>query len=153
MVNGLYLGDAFGWDTENTAKVAITQLRTQNLIDVEKCPKAQLIKNRYLRWLPNVLKIFGYIPGINVVAGIVAIANSKKDSDALGPNHTARWIGRGIVMIISGPLLLVIDLIKYLFDRNTANRYSKNNPDLMNAFNTSHGHNTPPYPGHPIRCI
>ena len=153
MTNRLYLGHAFGWDTEITAKVAISQLRDKQIISTHDCPKAQLIKNRSYRRIPNTLKLIGYFPGLHIVAGIVAIAHSWKNSHACDPNHQNMWIGRGIAMIIAGPGLLVVDAIKYLFDMHIANMYKKANPAAMQAFNTPHGHTTAYWPGHPIRCI
>lgn len=151
-IDKMYLGDAFGWDTENNAKVAIAQLRENNLIQTNKCPKAQLIKNESIRWQPNALKILGYIPVFNIIAGIVAIAAAKNDLLGLGPDHTARWRGRGVAMIIGGPLLFIVDLIKFIGDRDIVKRYQKAHPQLIEAFNTSHGHTTAYWPGYPISC-
>ncbi len=151
-IDKLYLGDAFGWDTENNAKVAIAQLRENNSIQTNKCPKAQLIKNESIRWQPNALKILGYIPVVNIIAGIVAIATSKDDSLELGPNRTARWTGRGVAMIIGGPLLFIVDLIKFICDHQIVKRYQKKHPLSIEAFNTSHGHTLAYWPGHPVYC-
>lgn len=149
--NRLYLGDAFGWDTESTAKVAISQLRSENTIRTEECPCAQLIKNASFRWLPNGLKILGYIPIVNVFAGIVAFRNSEGFSGS-GPNHMIRWKIRGAAMIVGGPLLLAVDLIKHLFNLRIVNNYNREHADLIQAFNTNHRHSPSFWPGHPIHC-
>jgi hypothetical protein len=146
----LYLSDAFGWDTETTAKVAIAELR-EITIYKHRCPEEMLIKNRSYRWQPNILKILGYLPVINVIAGFVAIAGSKNFT-ASGPNHTALWKGRGVAMIFGGPLLLVVDLIVHLYNLSIANKYSKDNPQLIQAFNTGHQHTEAYWPGHPVFC-
>ena len=154
-IDKLYLGDAFGWDTENNAKVAIAQLRENNSIKCgpNDCSEAQLIKNGSIRWLPNALKILGYIPVVNIIAGIVAIATSKDNSSVLGPNHTARWRGRGVAMIIGGPLLFIVDLIKFICDHQIVKRYQKDYSASIEAFNTSHEHTVPCWPGHPVKCL
>ena len=72
MINRLYVGSAFGWDTEDLAKVAISQLREEKIIAVSVCPKVHLLKNESYRWMPNIVKILGYVPVINIVAGIAA---------------------------------------------------------------------------------
>lgn len=145
-----------GWDTESTAKVAIAQLREKNLIQTNKCPKAQLIRNESIRWMPNVLKILGYFLGLNIIVGIVVIVaakdESKGDLPKLGPDHTARWRGRGVAMIFGGPLLFIIDLIKFICNRSIVNRYQKAHPQLIEAFNTSHGHTLAYWPRHPVFC-
>jgi len=147
----LYLGNAFGWDTDTTAKVAIAQLREERIISVGKCPKAQLIKNESIRWQPNILKILGYIPVINIIAGIIAIANSE-NSREYNPNHTALWRGRGVAMIFGGPLLLVVDSIVHLYNLSIANGYSNDHANLIQAFNTAHAHTPAYWPGHPVYC-
>ena len=147
----LYLGNAFGWDTEATAKVAIAQLRAERMISVDKCPQAQLIKNESIRWHPNILKILGYIPVLNLIAGIVAIANAES-SHEYGPNHTALWRGRGVAMILSGPLLLIVDLIVHLYHLRIVNRYNSDHPNLIEAFNTTHAHTPAAWAGHPVFC-
>ena len=152
MVSRIYLGDAFGWDTESTAKTAIAQLREEKIISIDKCPKAQLIKNKSIRWLPNILKILGYIPVINVIAGIVAIANSEISHLGCGPNHAAKWRGRGVAMILGGPLLLVVDLIVHVSNLSIANKYSRDHADLIEAFNTTHEHTPALWPGFPVLC-
>lgn len=151
MVNRLYLGDAFGWDTNTTAQVAISQLREEKIINATKCPKAQLIKNESVRWLPNIIKILGYIPIINVIAGIVAIKNLD-NSPEYHPNHTAKWRGRGVAMILAGPILLVVDLITHISNLRIAKKYMKEHPDLIESFNTKHEHTPAYWPKHPVYC-
>ncbi len=151
MVNQLYLGYAFGWDTESIAKVAICQLREKNLI-AQKCPKAQLIRNEYIRQLPNILKIFGYIPVINVIAGAVAIAHAFH-SDKYSPNNAVEWRERGVAMIFCGPILLVVDLIVHLYHLKIANQYSETHTDLIEAFNVTHKHTKIHLPAQQVRCL
>lgn len=147
----LYLANAFGWDTDTTAKVAIAQLREEGIIRADKCPKAQLIKNESIRWQPNILKILGYIPVINFFAGILAIVSSESSHES-APNHNALWKCRGVAMIFGGSLLLIVDLIVHLFNLYIAHNYSNDHPDLIEAFNTSHGHTPAYWPGHPVYC-
>lgn len=153
MINRLYLADAFGWDTESKAKVAIAQLREEKIIDNQKCPKAQLIYNESVRGLPNLLKMIGYIPVINIFAGILAITQSPNNSAKYEPNHSARWKMRGVAMILTGPLLLIVDAIKFVYELKIANKYGKDHPKLMEAFNPSHKHTIAYWPGHPVDCI
>lgn len=152
-INQLYLGDAFGWDTESTAMVAISQLREKRIISVEKCPKAQLIKNGSLRWEPNLVKILGYIPGFNFLAGIAAMTQASSSGHTeFGPDHTAKWRGRGIAMLLTGPLLIIADLLVFLYNCTIVKKYQEAHPDLIAAFDTPHGHTGVPYPGHPVFC-
>lgn len=152
MINRIYLADAFGWDTETTAKVAIAQLREKKVIAL-KCPKAQLLRNESFRWKPNLLKILGYIPIINVIAGIIAIMNSEKN-EVFCPNHTEKWKRRGVAMIVGGPLLLIVDLIAHVYHLSIADKYKKDHPDLIKAFDTGadHYHTQAWYPGYPVYC-
>lgn len=152
MVNPLYLGYAFGWDTESIAKVAICQLREKKLIDHQKCPKAQLIRNEYIRQLPNILKISGYIPVINVIAGAVAIAHAFH-SDKYSPNNAVEWRGRGVAMIFCGPILFIVDLIVHIYHLKIANKYSKEHPNLIEAFNAEHKHTRIYLPAQKVKCI
>jgi hypothetical protein len=151
-MNKIYLGNAFGWDTERTAKVAISQLRDEGIIHVGGCAKAQLIKNESFRWMSNVLKVLGYVPALHIVAGIVAIVNPE-GSRGCSPNHNANWRWRGVAMIVGGPLLFIADLIQHLFDLRAVNQYNQAHPNAMQAFDVAHRHNKPPYAGHPVWCI
>ncbi len=148
----LYLGDAFGWDTESLAKVAIAQLRAKGAISARACPQAQLLKNESMRWMPNVVKMAGYIPGVNVVAGLMALGYAKDSSRGYAPNHTNSWRWRGTLMILAGPLLLIVDLIKYIYNLRVACQYRRDNPEAMRGFAVQHGHTIAYWPGHPIRC-
>jgi len=149
----LYVGDAFGWDSEALAKVAIVQLRAKGAISNSGCPKAQLLKNESMRWMPNVVKIAGYFPLINIAAGLMAIAYSKDSLDGYAPNHTACWKWRGVAMILTGPLLLIVDLIKYIYNLRIARQYMRDYPQSMLGFATNHNHTIAYWPGHPIRCL
>ncbi|NGX38217.1 MAG: hypothetical protein K1000chlam2_01389 [Chlamydiae bacterium] len=149
MTNTLYLGGAFGWETESRAKVAISQLRQGSKFFNENCPKAQLIKNGSIRWQANLVKILGYIPIINVLAGVVAITCAENGYE---PRNKQMWICRGVAMIFTGPLLLIVDLVKFIFDSTIVAKYNRENPERIEAFNTSHTHSHPFWPGHPIRC-
>lgn len=141
MLVNLYLGDAFGWENELTAKATISRLRQESTISAEKCPKAQLIKNGAIRRNTNILKILGYIPVINVAAGIVAIASAQNEAECR-PHNKQFWVCRGVAMILTGPLLAVIDLAKFIFDCVIAYKYSKENKEQIEAFNTSHNHSS-----------
>ncbi len=149
----LYLADAFGWDVESTAKVAISRLREEKIISRDKCPKAQLIKNGSLRWQPNLLKFFGYIPVVNVLAGIAIIAQADSvDKEFFRPDHRQFWIARGVAMIFTGPLLFLVDLVKVIYDYTVFLKFKEENKGLIEAFNTSHKHTPAYWPGHPIFC-
>jgi hypothetical protein len=148
----LYLSDAFGWDTESTAMVAISQLREESTNYRNKCPKSQLIKNASLRWQPNLAKILGYLPVVNVIAGTLAILYAKNEPE-LRPNHRQMWVVRGVAMILTGPLLFVADLIKFIFDSVVVAKYNRENQRLIQMFTVSHSHSIPPWPGHPVSCL
>jgi hypothetical protein len=151
-ISRLYLGDAFGWDTESAAKVAISQLRESNEIKTNKCPASQLLLNESVRWYPNALKFAGYIPVLNIIAGVLAITYSESGM-GVGPDHTPKWIGRGVAMMFGGPLLLIVDLVKYLYDRSIVDQYNAAYPALIEAFNVTHNHTKAYWPGHPVDCI
>lgn len=151
MIGRLYLGDAFGWDSEATAKVAISQLREAGIIKTSKCPKAQLIKNEPYRWMSNLTKTIGYLPLFQIIAGVAALTQLES-SPELDPNHVAKWKCRCVGMILGGPLLFVVDLIKYIHDRVIAYKYNRKYPHLIDTFNTKHEHSPANYPGHPIFC-
>jgi hypothetical protein len=151
MANRLYLSDAFGWETEWTAKVAISQLREEHIINTSACPKAQLIKNGSYRWMPNVLKILGYIPIINVVAGIIVFFVIE-DQPYYRPSHKQLWELRGVAMIFTGPLLMAVDLIKFIYDCTVAAKYCQENERIIARFDTPHEHSPSYWPGHPIFC-
>lgn len=152
MIDKLYLSAAFGWDSESIAKVAISQLRTESKIYCGTCPKAQLIKNGSFRWQPNMLKLVGYIPVINILAGVFALV-AVRNEYGLSPNHASMWKVRGVAMILTGPLLVIVDAIKFIFDSVIAAKYHRENPDLIEKFNTTHGHSNPPWTGHPVDCF
>jgi hypothetical protein len=153
MVDRIYLADVFGWDTEWTAKVAISQLRNDFFISSSKCPKAQLIKNGSIRWQPNLLKAVGYIPGLNIVAGIMAMALAENEHTLRPNDHKKWWMIRGIAMILTGPLLLIVDLIKFIFDVQIVLKYNKEHKDIIKKFDTLHTHTNPPWPMHPVSCL
>lgn len=135
----LYLVDAFGWGSESTAKVAISRLRQENIISTKKCPKVQLIKSESIRWHSNILKILGYIPGINVIAGIIAMACAQNEEE-LRPHNKQFWIGRGVAMIFTGPFLAIADLAKFIFDCTITAKYNRENKRLIEEFNVLHEH-------------
>ncbi len=151
----LYLGDAFGWETESTAKVAISELREEGKISSDsKCPKAQLIKNQSYRSQTNGLKVLGYIPIINIIAGIVAIVFSTDASNnECRPNNQKFWIARGVAMILTGPLLAIVDLGKFIFDKIMTAKYNKNHKELIEQFDTDHKHTPAFWAGHPVDCL
>lgn len=154
----LYLNNAFGWEAEPLAKVAITQLRVALKISDTECPGKQLAKNSAGRIWTNMAKFAGYIPVINVIVGTVIVgfalnANSVFAGNEYRPNNRAWWMRRGIATICTGPLLIIVDLIKFLYDLSVAAEYKTANEALIDRFNTGHEHSRPPYPGHPVRCI
>lgn len=150
MSDQLYLGEAFGWQTDYTAKVAISQLQQQSKITI-RCPKAQLMQAQSHLILVNGVKILGYIPVLNILAGGLAIHFASSGSSER-PNNREFWILRGVCMIFLGPLLAIVDAIKTIHDAIIAKKYRKENPELMAKFNTAHGHNVPGWPGHPVGC-
>ena len=150
----LYLGDAFGWETNTIAKTAISQLRERNSISNSACAKAQLIKNKSHRSQTNGLKVLGYIPIINVIAGIVAIVFSESALSSGSRSHNNQfWIARGVAMILTGPLLAIVDLGKFIFDNKIAAKYNRTHHELINQFDTDHGHTTAFWAGHPVQCV
>lgn len=151
-MTNLYLGEAFGWQTETIAKVAIAQLGEKNII-AKRCRQAQLLQAESFDPLNFGIKIFGYIP-FNILAGGLAIHHviTNNPEDSSQPYHNAFWILRGVSMIVAGPLLIAVDLIKTIYDEINAAKYIKANPKLMAQFNTPHTHNNPGWPGHPIWC-
>lgn len=149
----LYLGEAFGWETESRSKMIISQLREENKIVLSStCPKRQLVKNDMFRLQSNSAKLLGYIPVINIIMGLMAIYYSSKDSTS-GPNHRAMWIFRGIATILTGPLLIVADLAKTIFDQRIVAKYHREHPQLIQQFNVPHKHSPSYWPGHPVRCL
>lgn len=153
----LYSINVFGWDTNTTAKVAIAQLKEERVFSEDKCPKALLIHNQSIRWQPNILKILGYIPVINVVVGIAIISEKLANADSdntskYNPNYNGFWKARAVAMIFCGPLLLVVDLIVHLHHLRFAKRYSHDHANFIQAFNTTHNHSEAHWPGHPIFC-
>ncbi len=154
MLSKIYLGDAFGWDTEAKSKVAISTLREENKIETNKCPKAQLIKNEWFRGFSNAPKVLGYLPVLNVIVGIseIIFGLSAGEEETTRPNNGLFWIARGVVTILTGPLLAVVDLAKTLYDWTIVEKYNTENQGLIDAFNTSHGHSKSYWPGHPVSC-
>jgi hypothetical protein len=150
MINKLYLGDAFGWETDDTAKVAICHLRESSLI-TKKCPAAQLVKSRSYSVLPHLVKIIGYFPVLNILAGGLAIYGAE-GGNTNRPHNKLFWRLRGVAMILTGPLLIIIDAIKYAYDCRIAAKFSRENPKLIQQFNTSHTHSAAHWPGHPVMC-
>ncbi len=153
-MTSLYLGDAFGWQSENTAKVAISQLGEKNIIH-QRCRKAQLFQAQSHNPVNLGIKILGYIPVLNILAGSLAIysgiTNNSGRSERSHNNNF--WILRGVSMILLGPLLIAVDLIKTIHDEIIAAKYIKANPELIaQQFNIPHRHNSPAWPGHPVSC-
>ena len=154
-MTNLYLGDAFGWQSENTAKVAISQLGENHIIR-NRCRKSQLLKAQSFNPLNHGIKIFGYIPVLNILAGGFAIHFGIKSNPGASerPHNNAFWILRGISMILLGPLLIAVDLIKTIYDEIIAAKYIKANPKLIvKHFNVLHKHNNPAWPAHPAWCV
>lgn len=149
----LYLGEAFGWQTDSTAKVALSQLQEKSKI-TKRCPKAQLIQAQSHLPLINAVKILGYIPVLNILAGGLAIYFASEGGNSERPHNREFWILRGVCMILFGPLLAIADLIKTICNETIAKKFCKENPELIAKFNTSHAHNTPGWwpAGQPVRC-
>lgn len=151
-MSNLYLGDAFGWQSENIAKVAISQLGDKNVIS-DRCRKAQLIHAQSFNIENLGIKILGYIPFLNIIAGSVTIyLGINERGNSLRPHHNKFWFLRGVSMIVLGPLLIVVDLIKTIHDQIIARKYINANPELIDKFNVLHTHNEPGWPGHPVDC-
>lgn len=139
MVQRLYLGDAFGWETKSITKVGISQLREKNIIG-NKCAKAEL-KNHQTG---NLIKVLGYIPVLNIIIGSLAIHGARKiqnTNQKYNPHTKELTIVRGVSMILFGPLLVPVDAIKTIYDRIVAAVYAKKHPELMEQFNCPHKHN------------
>jgi len=151
------LGSPFGFETEYTATVAIAQLRERNIIRVGNCPEAQLIKNRSYRWITNAVKFLGCIPGPHfiiasiaylVLFGIGAPFSQFPHHDT--PYHNIKWKCWVVATLFIGtllkcPLMLVVHLTATCARLRIADKYSKEHPDLMQAFNTDHRHTQPFY--------
>lgn len=148
MIPNLFLGPAFGWETEGRNKVAISQLRERDPFYSHRCPKAQLIKNKSYQSMNNTTKILGYIPVINVIVGIIILTQIKN----LDPKYQDTWRARGIAVIFAGPLLFVVDMIKFISDVKIVAKYEQQFPDLIKEFNTTHDHTPSYWPGHPVDC-
>lgn len=151
MVDRLYLGDALGWGSDSTSKVAISQLREKNII-IKRCAKAQVIQSSGPRLLATTVKILGYIPILNIIVGALAI-HYASNSNRQRPHNKEFWILRGVSMILFGPLLIPIDFIKTLCDERIASKYTKKHPELIAQFNCPHNHSTPSITGQPVWCI
>jgi hypothetical protein len=54
----LYLGEAFGWQTDSTAKAALSQLQEKSKI-TKRCPEAQLVQAKSHLIKINGIKILG----------------------------------------------------------------------------------------------
>jgi hypothetical protein len=153
-MTSLYLGEAFGWQFENTAKVAISQLGEKNII-TKRCRKAQLLQAQSHNPVHLGVKILGYIPVLNILAGSLAIYYGITNNSGSSERHHNNkfWILRGVSMILVGPLLIAVDLIKTIHDEIVAAKYIKANSELIaQQFNTPHRHNNPAWPGHPVWC-
>lgn len=135
MVQRLYLGEAFGWESKSTTKVAVSQLREKKTLSNEECAKSQAYNNR----TNNLVKTLGYIPLLNIVMGALAIHHAG-NSNLNRPHHKELTIIRGVSMILFGPLLIPVDAIKTICDKIIAAKYAKKHPELMAEFNCPHKH-------------
>lgn len=153
-MTSLYLGDAFGWQCKNTAKVALSQLGEKDII-TKRCRKAQLIQAESHDPLNLGVKILGYIPVLNILAGGIAIFHgiATPSGSSERPQNNKFWILRGVSMILAGPLLITVDLIKTIHDEIVAAKYIKANSELIaQQFNTPHRHKNPNWPGEHVSC-
>ncbi len=156
MTGTLYLRDAFGWHSEYTAKVAFAQLAEigDEFIDSRDCPQKQFIEegsSHHGLW--NSIKILGYVPGMNVITGIFILKYCGNRDPAPSRSHDKQlWMLRGVAMIFTGPLLIVIDLIKFIYDCRIASKYRQEYPERVGQFDPTHPHTTPFWPGHPVEC-
>jgi len=168
MAARLFLGEPLGWETESRSKVAIAQWRDVNPPRLlytrdgrnyynDTCPKAQLIKNEGYRSNTNLVKVLGYIPGLNIFMGIftaiVLETSSISDVTKYHPHHTAFWRVRYVMMIIAGPLLLIGDLIKFVYDLSVIKAYERLHPEKIRSFDVAHNHTRAHWMGHPVTCL
>lgn len=157
-MGNLYASDAFGWETEPLAKVVIAQSRVALRISDQVCPGEQLASYGVGGLWCNISKVAGYIPVINIITGTVIIGLALYDKDAFNgkenrPNNSAWWIGRGIAMICMGPLLFIVDLIKYIYDLSVAAKFTADNKALIDRFNTGHKHSRVLFCNEAERCL
>ncbi len=155
MTGTLYLRDAFGWHSEYTDKVAFAQLTDKNssCITPGVCLQRQFEERSSYNRLGNSVKILGYVPVINVIIGILILTVSKFNNlDPNRPNNKQLWMVRGVAMIFTGPLLIVIDLIKFLYDCRIASKYRQEYPHNIRQFDHTHEHTYPLLPGL-VECV
>jgi hypothetical protein len=81
------------------------------------------------------LKVAGYLPVFNITLAILAVvADQDEDNKCFRPRNSHFWAIRAITMILLGPLLIIVDLIKTIYDANIAYKYYKENPAKINEF-------------------
>lgn len=148
----LSFGDAFGWETESRAKVGILQDRENNPTRyLNRCLEAKLIINGSYRPLYNLPKIVGYLPGVNILVGFFLIRDAEKFPTSSANRNN--WKVRGVATILTGPLLIIVDLAKYIYDMTIAVKYEREHPGALGAFDTPHEHSLSHWPGHPVDCL
>lgn len=114
---------AFGWDTHTRTEAGRAQ-----------CSGASVrFESDYMErsgggFLGNVSKVASYIPGINVIVGIARVVLFSSLLIAEPETESERFIEvmqllRGIAEILAGPLLLIVDAIKTIYDYCLAERY------------------------------
>jgi hypothetical protein len=148
----LNLGDAFGWETEERAKMAILQMQEFDGKYSKECPQALLVKNEPYRDQNNGCKGYAYIPLVNIALGLCMIYYGATEDFHWGPKTElrAKWIIRGVATTLTGPLMILVDLVKFLFDLVVTKIYAHKNPEQMEKFNCHFDHGRSWWPGHPI---
>lgn len=116
---------AFGWDTYARTLVGHLQCR-----DCYCCYTDDYMEREAPFF--NGLKILGYIPLLNVITGIgrIAIFSLLLDRAVEDPLSDLQGycrfqcithIIRGVAEVLTGPLMLIVDAIKTLYDCGIAN--------------------------------
>lgn len=126
---------AFGFETYDRWRVAAHQYEKK--MGYETAKPGEGLHNYQIWAKPiideiNASKIWGYIPLVNIIVGIVRImfyANNINDTTS-EDKPIAKWhMGRGIAEILIGPLLFIPDLILTCWDKSVVKAYLLKHPE------------------------
>lgn len=137
-----YFNEAFGQSSYRESKIAILQLMEEDPSYRSRCPSAEWFKHMVYYNSLEMVKLFGIIPVINIIMGIIALmygAFYAQNGGEFQPNHREMWMLRGVLMIFTGPLLLIIDMIKDSYYDSEINQFTLTHPVEMAHFEES-GH-------------
>jgi len=81
----------------------------------------------------NISKVIGYIPGLNVIVGIVRIILMLQNNSATPEKQAiiARHIYRGMAEICLGPLLLIPDIVQTIRDQCVVQDFKSSHPGVL----------------------